>query len=106
MAKAKVVHSDDAVAVIFEGNPKRPEPTMGVIRFPGGFVEVSRCSDGSYWAHLKLDNGNLSSPEYEIADSRVDYDYEGQVEKGNGILDVPDAEHVVKLAMRIRRRKP
>ena len=65
MARAKVVHSTDACTIIFEGDKKSPEPTMGAIKFPGGSVEVSRASDGSYWVHMNIDG--------EVIDSRVDY---------------------------------
>src|SRR5438132_382157 len=30
----------------------RPEPAQHIIEFPGGAVEVSRTSDGNYWAHI------------------------------------------------------
>lgn len=31
---------------------KRPEPAQHIIEFPGGAIEVSRTSDGNYWAHI------------------------------------------------------
>ena len=34
MARAKVVHSEDAVLVEFKGDKRNPEPTTGVMRFP------------------------------------------------------------------------
>jgi len=68
MAKLKnIVHSKDACTLIFKGNEKIPEPSLGVIKFPGGFVEVSRCSDGSYYAHISSDCSD------NIIDSRIDY---------------------------------
>lgn len=93
MAKARVVHSDDACTIIFKGNPKSPEPSMGAIRFPGGRVEVSRCSDGTYYAHLYRDEDS------QVVDSRIDYDYE--YSQKHGIPDIPDQDNVQKLAMRI-----
>ena len=54
MARAKVIHSEDAVMIKFEGNKNNPEPSTGIIKFPGGHVEVSRCTDGSYWAHIAV----------------------------------------------------
>ena len=48
MAKATVVHSDDAATIIFKGDRRRPEPSTGIIKFPGGHVEVTRCSDNTY----------------------------------------------------------
>ena len=71
MAKAKVVHSTDGVTVVFKGDKKNLEPSMAVIKFPGGHVEVSRTSDGKYWAHVHADKAR------NIKSSRVDYDYAG-----------------------------
>lgn len=94
MARAKVVHSTDGVTVVFKGNPKSPEPSLGVIRFAGGLVEVSRCSDNSYYAHIYIDEGA------EILNSRVDYDPE-YAQKHN-IPDIPDRDHVRKIAIRVK----
>ena len=93
MAKAAVIHSEDSCLIKFEGDKRRPEPSQAMIEFPGGFVEVSRCSDGTYWAHVgKRENGKIVS-------SRVDYDLEGARELG--IPDIAQEDKLVKLAMRI-----
>lgn len=93
MARAKVVHSEDSCLIKFEGDKSKPEPSQAVIEFPGGFVEVTRCSDGTYWAHVgKHEQGT-------IVGSRVDYNLEGSRELG--IPDIPQQEKLVKLAMRI-----
>lgn len=95
MAKLKnIVHSDDACMMIFRGDISNPEPSCGVIKFPGGFVEVSRCSDGSYYAHVSTDDSD------NIIDSRIDYNYEGWID--NGIPNIPDHNRVKKLAMKIK----
>jgi hypothetical protein len=31
---------------------KRPEPAQHIIEFPGGAIELSRTTDGNYWAHI------------------------------------------------------
>lgn len=91
MARAKVTHSDDAVQITFNGNKNSPEPSTAVIKFPGGHVEVSRCSDGSYWAHLQVvDNVN-------IADSRIDYFYGAS----DSVQDLPESNLVKKIAIRV-----
>lgn len=95
MARAKVVHSEDACTIIFKGNKKAPEPTTGIIKFPGGMVEVSRTTDGKYWAHISVDKpSNLTS-------SRIDYDYGGNTKAIVKIPDVPHAEHIQHLAILI-----
>lgn len=92
MARAKIVHSEDAVTVIFEGNKASPEPTTGIIKFPGGHVEVARCSDGSYWVHTSIDSIA------DIEQSRIDYAYPVTP----NIVPIPDQELVTKIAVRIK----
>lgn len=96
MAKAKVVHSDDAVMIKFEGNRSNPEPSTAVIKFPGGHVEVSRTTDGRYWAHVEAEN-----PEC-IQESRIDYNHEGYVATG-GKMVVPHADKIMHMAILIGR---
>ena len=92
MARAKVVHSEDAATIIFNGDKTSPEPSTGIIKFPGGHVEVSRTSDGKYWAHIWRDKtGDI--------ESRIDYDYEGNLL--NGIIDVPNVKNVQHIALKI-----
>lgn len=93
MARAQVVHSDDAVLIKFEGNPRRPEPSTAVIQFPGGHVEVSRTSDGLYWAHV-----NTVHPA-NVVQGRIDY---AERQPGNiSVADLPGAEHVDHIAVLI-----
>jgi len=40
-------------AVVLAGDPKNPEPETVTVRFPGGEVEVTRCTDGKYWVHVR-----------------------------------------------------
>lgn len=83
MARAKVTHSDDAVQITFNGDKRNPEPTTAVIKFPGGHVEVSRCSDGSYYAHIEVvDKANVIA-------SRLDF----QDAADHGITSIPDIPH-------------
>jgi hypothetical protein len=91
VAKAKVVHSDDAVLIEFKGNKSNPEPSTAVIRFPGGEVEVARCSDGTYWVHT------FAVSEKNIVGSRVDYCHEAN----HGVGSIPDAHLVNKMSLRI-----
>jgi hypothetical protein len=43
---------DNVLGVELEGNPRKPEPIEFRVIFPGGVVEIARCSDGTYWAHI------------------------------------------------------
>lgn len=95
MAKAKVVHSQDAVLIKFQGNPKNPEPGTAVIEFPGGHVEVTRTTDGRYWAHVEV-----ADPQ-NIERSRIDYTHEGYRETGGAIPDIPHADKIRHMAILI-----
>ncbi len=98
MARAQVTHSDDAVCITFEGDRRRPEPSTGVIRFPGGCIEVSRTSDGTYWAHISVNRADGYEKAGRVVDSRVDYKNE------SGRRDIPpieSAEMVEHIAIRV-----
>lgn len=95
MARAKVVHSDDAVTIIFKGDPKNPEPGSAIIKFPGGHVEVTRTSDNRYWAHVNVEESS------NIKESRIDYDFEGYTKSEIKIPDVPNAENIQHIAILI-----
>jgi len=41
------------------GDKKRPESAQHIIEFPGGAIEVSRTSDGNYWAHIIVNRGDV-----------------------------------------------
>jgi len=98
MAKAKVVHSKDACTIIFTGEKTNPEPTTGIIKFPGGIIEVSRTTDGSYWAHL-----SITKPEKDfrsaIIDSRIDYNFNSKL----NIISIPNEANVEHIALRIKK---
>lgn len=95
MARLKnIVHSEDACTLIFKGDKSKPEPSCGIIKFPNGFVEVSRCSDGSYYAHIVADDSS------KIIDSRVDYNYDGYLE--HGIPEIPAQNQIKKLSIKIK----
>jgi hypothetical protein len=97
MAKAKVTHSDDAVQITFNGDRRNPEPATGVIKFPGGHVEVSRASDGTYWAHIEVvDHANR-------VESRIDYAHEA---RENGIPPIPAEQFVKHIAIRVANTVP
>lgn len=95
MAKAKIVHSDDAVLIEFKGRKSSPEPTTGIIRFPGGHVEVSRCSDGSYFAHIQVvDPAN-------VIQSRLDFKDADEIGI-RCVQDIPNGSRVEKIALKIK----
>lgn len=90
MARAKVTHSSDAVQITFDGDRQNPEPSTGVIKFPGGHVEVSRCSDGTYWAHVAVVSGA------NIAEGRID-----RSDRVCAVEKMDEAETITKIAIRV-----
>jgi hypothetical protein len=87
------------------GDKARPESAQHVIEFPGGAVEVSRTSDGDYWAHILVhrgavleDAGGRVSARGEVIGHRVLRD------RGFEELDQPDA--IEQIAVLIRRCPP
>jgi hypothetical protein len=37
-----------------KGNPAQPEKALTIVNFPGGSVEISRTTEGDYWAHIRV----------------------------------------------------
>ena len=91
MAKAKVIHSEDAVQINFAGDKRNPEPSTGVIKFPGGFVEVSRCTDGTYWVHTCIAG--------DIIDGRIDRSGETQA-----VQTLPNFGSINHIAIRVSKK--
>ena len=81
---------------------KKIESAQHIIEFPGGAIEVSRTTDGHYWAHILVnrkevldDCEGFSSKKGTVIDSRVD--------RLDGIIDeLNQQEEVYQLAVLIR----
>jgi hypothetical protein len=95
MAKAKVTHSTNAVQITFNGDRKNPEPETGVIQFPGGHIEVSRCTDNTYWVHVGFVSGA------NIVEGRID-----RANHTDAVEDLPDAIDIIKIAVRVNNTVP
>src|SRR6266481_547642 len=84
----------------------RPEPATHIIEFPGGAIELSRTTDGNYWAHIIVnrdfalpdDAHGLRAAYGEIIGSRIDYDFPADP----NIVEVPQAEQVRQIAILIQ----
>jgi hypothetical protein len=85
----------------------RPEPATHIIEFPGGAIELSRTTQGNYWAHIII-NRDFELPDVqgreaaygEIIGSRIDYEFPTEP----NIVDVPHAEKVRQIAILIQPR--
>lgn len=103
--KFAVTHSDDAMTIHVRGDIRNPEPSSAIIKFPGGHVEVTRCSDGSYWCHFqRCISPNSESGEVlgEIIDSRIDYTPEAWA-KTLSIPPIPAHEDIQHIAVRVEK---
>jgi hypothetical protein len=80
---------------------KRPEPAQHIIEFPGGAVEVSRTTEGNYWAHIIVNHdlhrgakGRASRG--AVIDGRIDYF------NGSSVCDIDNADLVSQIAILIQ----
>jgi hypothetical protein len=88
---------------------RRPEPATHIIEFPGGAVELSRTSDGNYWAHIIVNRdfalpGDIEGMEGaygEIVGSRIDYEFPTEP----NIVEIPAAQQVRQIAILIKPRR-
>lgn len=86
----------------------RPEPATHIIEFPGGAIELSRTSDGNYWAHIIVnrdfavdDCEGLRAAYGEIVGSRIDYEFPTDPH----IVEIPQSNQVRQIAILIRPRR-
>lgn len=74
------------------------------MKFPGGHIEVSRHSDGSYWVHCARTTA-IGDPDAdvlgEIVESRIDYTHEAYLKHGKSVPSMPAAEDIQHFAVRI-----
>lgn len=84
----------------------RPEPAQHIITFPGGAIELSRTSDGNYWAHILINRGwaledqeGFHAATGEVLDSRLDRD-DGE------IPEIDRASDLRQIAVLIRPTRP
>ena len=87
--------------ILLGDKTKKPEPAQHIIEFPGGAIEVSRTSDGNYWAHImvnrKFAHNDLDGMGHalgEIEQGRIDCSY--------GVSPIPDHEEITQIAILIR----
>lgn len=91
--------------IALRGNPRNPEPCQHIIEFPGGAIELSRLDDGSYWAHIIVNQnpGHDAGSTREEAKGLV---IQSRIDTPDGIIDVPYAETLTQIAVRISPRFP
>jgi hypothetical protein len=91
---------------LFGDKTRKIEPATHIIEFPGGAIELSRTSDGNYWAHIIVNRDFALPDEIEglegaygnIVDSRMDYEFPTEP----NIIAVPNAVMLRQIAILIR----
>jgi hypothetical protein len=74
---------------------KKIESAQHIIKFPGGAIEVSRTTDGCYWAHILVnqtqhidDDDGFHAAFGQVIGSRVAHIESGRVQVIDGASDV------------------
>ena len=84
--------------IYIKGDKTEPEPQEFYIHFPGGQIGVSRCTDGTYWAHLSLEDekedGSGRIKKSNIIDARIDCKDLHINEMDIGDMKRPDCYHI------------
>ncbi len=106
-AKNWVIDRAPKYLKLFGDKVKKVESASHIIEFPGGAIEVSRCTDGSYWAHIIVNHGfgdgdgeGMNTAVGEVIGSRIEH------ENGRGVADLPNEKRIEHVAVLIRARKP
>ena len=104
--KNYLIHKAPKRIELLGDRTKRPEPATHIIEFPGGAIELSRTTDGNYWAHIIVNRDfalpgeieGLEGAYGEIVGSRMDYEFPTEP----NIVVVPDASKLRQIAILIK----
>lgn len=93
---------DDVQGVRLYGDPKiQPEPLHFRVALPFGDVDITRCSDGQYWVHLRVNKPERSTFRAHagvVTDARIDAHDKHAGTLDASVLDDPQLYHLaVKL---------
>jgi hypothetical protein len=88
----------EVLGVRLFGDKNKPEPPYFRVVFPFGDIDISRCSDGCYWVHIRRNTADdvIASDtrvEGKIIDGRVDVEGKHASETSCGDLDNENAYH-------------
>jgi hypothetical protein len=92
----------DAFVLHVRGNKSDQfEPSEHRIHFPGGFIGVTRTSNGDYWAHIAIHqefDGDAEKRPGRLLDARIDQIGKNSSDSDLGDLNSPNLTH---LAIRV-----
>jgi|SRR5579863_7675188 len=84
--------------VTLHGDPRKPEPESFRVNFPGGVLDIERCSDNSYWVHviamtpdtiMKTYGPDSGQPVGRFAEARMHLDCKHSAEADLGDFENP-----------------
>lgn len=92
-------HGDVVQAVELRGDPWYPEPETFRVALPFSDVDVVRCTDGSYWIHVRVDSEQQVREEAAeragaILEAWIDAHGKHAGDCSPGDIGHPDAYHV------------
>ena len=95
---------------LFGDKNKQPEPAEFTVHFPGGHIIVSRCSDGTYWAHTSIEADKVRAKPSDMIrgkfiEGRIDCTGVAPNKMDIGDLSRDDCHHVA-LRIGIKRKEP
>jgi len=84
---------------LFGDKKKQIEPGEFTLHFPGGHIIVSRCSDGTYWAHTSIEADKTRAKPRdmirgEFLEGRIDCTDVAPNKMDIGDLDRDDCYHI------------
>lgn len=88
---------------LFGDKTRKVEPAQHIIEFPGGAIEISRTTDGNYWAHIMVNKGQViddaegrESAHGVIVHSRM------QMEGATSVARIPNEEAIQAISILIK----
>ena len=97
MRLLKATGNNTTQRIYLRGDKRHPEPEEVYIHVPGGSIGACRCSDGSYWVHIALEETDENGAPQKVSgflDARVDCRNLHASEMDIGHMNRPDAYHV------------
>lgn len=79
---------------------KKIESSQHIIEFPGGAIEVSRTTDGKYWAHIIVNRG-FSEGDGNGMCSAAGEIVEGRIASDSGVHSIPAMDNITQIALLI-----
>ena len=83
------------------GQKSKPESAQHIVEFPGGAIEVSRTTDGNYWAHIIV-NRDWSDNDCDGMRHSIGQIIGGRIDARNGVNEIPCFQEITQIALLIK----